>query len=109
MFAECILVWNSHPGKHYRWQNRGLSFQIVAVYFNPPQTCMLIAVPTQLAGSYVGDDLDPSPGGILLPGSLGEGDVLNFAHQIAKGLHHLEKLKVRWRYVFYCYYPLSSV
>jgi len=50
--------------------------------------------------------------GILLPGSLGEGDVLNFAHQIAKGLHHLEKLKVRWRYVFYCsivIYSLSSV
>jgi len=92
---------------YYGWQNRSLSFQIVAVYFNPPTTsCMLppplIAVPTQLAGSYVGDDLDPNPGGILLPGSLGEGDVLNFAHQIAKGLHHLEKLKVRWRYVFYC-------
>ena len=46
--------------------------------------------------------------GSFLAGSLGEEDVCNFAYQIAEGLHHLEKLNVRFTPPMFIHFSSSS-
>lgn len=45
----------------------------------------------------------------FLPGSLGEEDVCNFAYQIAEGLHHLEKLNVRFTPPVFIHFSFPSL
>ena len=45
----------------------------------------------------------------FLPGSLSEEDVCNFAYQIAEGLHHLEKLNVRFAPPVFIHFFSSSL